>query len=370
MYSLLKILIFFLICLASCKSGSNSSGSDPQSELTPETERRIVNQIKENLVPYGYSTFALGVPNKFPLEDNQNIEGIGYKVVAQSVRRVAVNFLYAFPEPPDPNQAIDFVKFLIDQGHIVTYEVYVMFGPAIRAGSDRIMVDSVGNAYSSCGSKSECVEVYKDLIWNNSVAREAVRQEFAGAVNHAKEVEALGADVYICPEIEDNDDKINESGFFGKLYMNWLREFGWTNPDGSLRRDKVVRNGGSARNRIPGIRYELHPHSMYELAQSGLVPGDFWNNDGRDFWFESDNRKPDFFMSEEEIRWMRQWGEDHNVVGFIWYNELQGAITREHGDEKIGPYRDRAYIMRSPRDMIAVLLGIPVEEVVLLEDIE
>ena len=335
--------------------GTPTPSPNPDAEGT--TPNRIVSGVRQNTVAVGLSSFAMGVTNKFPLEDNQNIEGIGYKVAARAVNKIATNELYTFPEKPDPAQVKETIKFFIDNGHQVVHEIHILCGPCMRIGTDRFVTPYIPQTEGNSNQD----EVFIDQLYSNQALQQAVLDLFHEVVLHAKELEGLGAEVYICPELEDNHSR-GDSGSYGIL-LNYLKVAGWQDPNGDLRKDRVVRNGGSVGN-IAGIRYESHGHDLANFRFNGLRPGDFFNMDGNSFYFNSDENKPSFQFSEDDVRTMVQEAEQRNLVMFVWHSELQGLVQAARFDYRVvGSSRDRAYILKKPKDQIAILQGVPVEQV-------
>jgi len=361
-----KVIIRFLICILLgivLAIGCNSSGGGDGEVITPppddpiHSENRILNGIRENNVPVGLSTFAMGIPNKFPLEDNQQIDGIGFKVVARAVRRIATNELITFPERPSSEQIVETLKYFIDSGHQVTHEIHILSGPGMRSKSDWFVNEAAGRELDP--------DDFIDLLYSSNDFRVKVLDLFAETVRHAKRLEALGVDVYICPELEDNHSDGDE-GSFGML-LSFLKTAGWTNPDGSLRRDRVIRNGGQV-GRIRGIRYEKHPHSRAEFERDirSLRPGDFINTDGEGFRFDDQDRDVD--VSEADARYMIREAERKNIIFYLWVPEMQGYKYVGGGRYQIFPeYRNRHYILDRPHTMVSMLLNIPVSEVQIAE---
>lgn len=332
------------------------SGSDEIVKELPGVlleKNRILNRIRDNGTPVGLSTFAMGVRGKFPLEDTQQIQGIGYKVVARSVRVIATNELYTFPEQPDHDQIKETIKFFIDSGHDVVHQIFILNGPGIKAGSDRVINSFVGREVKH--------NEYRDLLFNSSYFRDRVLNLFSEVVTHARALEAIGAEVFISPELEDAHSD-GESGSFGIL-LDLLKASGWTNHDGNLRREYVVRNGGSV-GKIRGIRYEVHTRDINKLKEKGLRPGDFVNTDGQSFSFNSDKDKPGYLFTENEIRELLDYCEENGLIFFIWSDRLQGL--RQVAKEGFVPFHDlnnRIYELKNPVDLISILLRVRAEEV-------
>ena len=346
--------IFIVIALViGCSGGGEGGDTITPPDSSSPTENRILNGVRENTVPVGISSFAIGIPNKFPLEDNQQEEGIGFKVVARSVRRIATNEVFTFPERSDPNQVYETLKFFVESGHQVTHEIHILNGPGMRRASDWFV--------NEAANRSLYPDDFIDLLYSSNDFRLKILDKFAEVVVHAKRLEAIGIDVYICPELEDNHSDGDE-GSYGIL-LDFLRAAGWSNSDGSLRRDRVVRNGGHV-GRIPGIRYEKHPHSKSEFNRDldSLRPGDFINTDGESFRWDDEN--PQTKITEADIREMIRQAEQKNVIFYIWEARLQGYKHMGNGHYQPYPhYLDRHYILTQPRNFIALLMQIPTSEV-------
>lgn len=386
-YWVVVSILVTVVLVIGCNSGGGGGGGGDDSQEDPvtntETPNRILNGVRENTTAVGLSTFALGVNNKFPLEDNQQADGIGYKVVARAVRRIATNELYTFPErsrlaaegslndsnvsavisdvyghqSADAIQVRAAVKHLIDSGHQVVHQIHVICGPCLRDGSDAF-------ANSILGGNTR-PEKFNDRMFNHGALQSGLVTLLGEVVSHAKLLESLGAEVYICPELEDNhESRYGGSTSSFQIYLNFLQTAGWTNSDGSLRRDRIVRNGGRIGD-IQGIRYEKHPHSLDEFRSSGLRPGDFANMDGNSFYFNSDDNRPGFQFSEDDVRKMVEEAEQRNVIFYIWPSELQGlANNGRFNYSPIGTSsRDRAYILRKPKEMISILLKVSPDQV-------
>jgi len=225
----------------------------------------------------------------------------------------------------------------------------------MRGSSDRFVNGIVDEITGTTGNNVHNKE-FTQLLFNNPAFQNKVLTEFAKVVTHCKELESFGVECYICPELEDNQDN-GESSAFG-IYLAFLKQAGWVNPDGSLRRSRVVRNGGSV-GMISGIRYEAHSHSPQELAHRYLRPGDFVNMDGTSFYFNSNDNKPDFQMSEDDVRWMLQYCEEQNLIFGIWPSELQGLYQVQRFDYRpIGAYKARHYLLNNPIGMASILLKV------------
>lgn len=342
----LKYVATLLSCLIliSC-GGSGGSSSSPDTSSS-----RLENPIRENTTPFGVSSFAIGV-HKFPAEDNQNSENIGYKTISKAVRHIATNELYTFPEVPDHSRVLSVVSDLIDSGHSVTHEIHILNGPAMRRCQDRVV--------NSIAGRNVCDDEFDDLVLSNTNMRNALQQLFSEVVSHAKSLEALGASVIICPELEDNH-RLGNSGSYIEL-IKLLENAGWTD------RSKIVRNSIKAPDvgAIPGIRYELHPRSFEQIVSSGLRPGDIINTDGTSFSFNSDSNPPSYLISENNIRRMIDYSQERGIIFFMWQDTMQGLIQIGPNSSTVvdGEYANRNYRIRKPIDIASILLGIRPEEV-------
>ncbi len=355
-------VIVFTSILFHSGCGGSGSGDDNNDPNEPVITTRIVNPIRENAVSVGLSTFALGVEGKFPVEDLQqedgkgNKQGIGLKTVLRAVRNIATNELYTFPEKPTQAQVIDTLSYFLSKGHNVLHEIHILNGPGMRRGSDWFVNSVMGyNVYD---------EDFVDLIQWNPNMRAAVQDLFSDVVVYAKELEQLGVDVYICPELEDNHQS-GEWGSFGVL-LHMLQAAGWVNEDGSLRRDKTVRNGGSD-HRIPGVRYEYHPHSVAELNRYNPLEGDFVNMDGKSMYFNAETNKPDYLFSENDVRQLIEHCQRNNLVFYIWLADLQGL--NQNAQWSYIPYpqnNNRYYYLRQPKTLVSMLLGVSEDTVEIL----
>jgi len=358
LFAITAVVLMGIIIAVGCNSGGGNEVVIPEEdeEVNNEnsTPNRITSGVRENTTALGLSSFALGVRGKFPLEDNQNVEGIGFKVAARAVRKVATNELYTFPEQPDPQQVKEFVKYLIDNNHQVVHEIHILCGPCMRDGSDAFVLPFMPHTQ---GNSNQDEEFIRQLSFNE-LLQEAVLNLFSEVVQHAKDLENLGAEVYICPELEDNHQE-GENNSFGIL-LEYLRLAGWQNSDQSLRRDKVVRNGGSV-GKIPGIRYERHGDDL-----ANLRPGDFFNMDGISFSFDSDGNNSDFLLTENEVRALLEEAHSRNIIFYVWHSELQGlAQINRFWYSPIGSLRDRTYILKKPKEQIAILQGVSPDQVVI-----
>ena len=344
----LSIALIVIIVGLSCGGGSGGGGII----LLPEIPT-ITNPILENESPLGISTFALGVPNKFPLEDLQTPEGVGYKSVAKVVRHIATNELYTFPESPDEEQVYNTIQAFVNDGHLVTHEIHILNGPGIRNKNDDWLEQVKG--------ENPGKDKFNSWLKYDPALRDAVLNLFAEAVAHAKRLEALGnVRVVICPELEDNHTG-GESGEFGIL-LDFLKKAGWTNADGSLRRQDTVRNTQSGKD-IQSLIIEKHCRSV--SCANALRPGDIFNNDGVTFVFDSDNCSDAKFIGESDLRQMRDIALAKGVIFFAWHSELQGRKIVNCQDQDAPDRKNRTYRLKNPITQASILLGIKSEEVTL-----
>jgi hypothetical protein len=338
--SIRRYVSVIIWCLVLTACGGGSGGSSP----TSNRQGRIQNEILENTTALGVSTFALGVVNKFPLEDYQTPDGIGYKSVAKVVRHIATNELFTFPEIPDNSQIENTIAGFINDGHLVTHEIHVLNGPSMRKCRDQWLNNVVG--------KATCDQEFVRLLQTNSTMQSAVLNLFVQAIAHARKLEALGAEVLICPELEDN-----QTPETFQILIDLLATAGWAD------HSKIVRNGGR-----PGefgvVRYESHGSSIASLGN--LRPGDIWNNDGDTFYFNTDTTHANGAISENQIRSMIATAQQRGVITFIWSAALQGNHQVSPGNFIPYPdYTNRNYVLEKPIEQAAILLGIAPENIIL-----
>lgn len=338
-----------------CACGSSGSNGDSNDEVTPVEvvfDSTIINPVVENTMPYGLSSFALGTIGKFPLEDDHpNASGIGYKSVAMTVRRMATNELYTFPEKSEGSdeQIYTTLKYFVDKGHIVTHEIHILNGPGIRNEQCMWLHSLVGYHPDADG--------FSHLLKYNNVVRNAVQNLFVAAVNHAKRIETLGnTEVLISPELEDNHYG-GEEGTFGIL-LELLKNAGWQNSDGSLRRANTVRSTIVGK-KIPSIRWEYHG-DIGEVNY--LRPGDIYNNDGKGYSLKSRTQSCNTY-NEDQIRQYISIAQQKGVIFYAWYSPLQGRIDMDCNSQPYPNYEDRRYTMDNSRAQAAILLGINESEV-------
>lgn len=336
---ILAIVISLIVFLGECGGGGGSSGGGGGA---PEpAPGKIQNSIVENSTPYGLSTFAMGIVGKFPLEDSQTPEGIGYKTVAQVVRHIATNELYTFPETPNRQQVISTLQEFIKNGHLVTHEIHILSGPGMRKGRDTWINGVVG--------RSVYDEEFVSMLQSNQTVRAAVQQLFNEVVAYANVLEGIGVEVLICPELEDNE---NHNTF--KILLNMLVAAGWTDAT------KTVRNGGFP-GEFAGLRYEAH--SLYDI--NSLRAGDILNGDGNTFYFSDQSNPNNGSYSEAQERSALATSEARGIIFFIWSAHLQGNQQVSPGNSIPYPaYTDRHYVLDNPIGMASILLGVQKSEVI------
>lgn len=340
--------IFILLSVVSVGCGGGGGGSGGGNGGDGQ-DTKIKNAVLENTTPIGISSFAMGVPNKFPFDDAQQTpEGIGFGAVSKVVRHIATNELYTFPERTNPAQVEMYLKNLVDAGHQVTHEIHILNGPAMRKSTDYFINDFY---HSSIDDKT----FVRDLNTNQAL-QDHVRNLFAEVVAHARVLEASGVEVLICPELEDNhpDDVEMKNGKLTSigLLISFLTDLGWD-------RTRIVRNGGRL-HAIADIRYESHNQSG-SVAQ--LRPGDIYNNDGKDYSYDTQPQVGCKY-SESDMRAIRDAGQNSGVIVFIWSAELQGLnYNSQCNGSAVPSLRNRNYIFEEPVRLASILLGIKPEEV-------
>lgn len=346
LYYLTITAIFFGI---SCGGGGGTDFPD-----TPEQPSRIENPVRENSVPIGVSSFSIGSSGKFPFEDTQTPEGIGYRTVVKAVRHIATSELYTFPEQSNYGQTRNSIRTLINDGHLVTHEIHVLNGPGMRRCTDRWTNGVKG--------RPVCDDEFDEMVLYDPQMRDALLNLFSEVVLHAQELESYGASVIICPELEDNHSR-GTGGSYEEL-IKLLEQARWS-------RDKMVRN--SVRHfigDIPGVRSEVHPHNLGQFL--GLVPqlraGDIINTDGNSFAYNTDSNPPSFLIPEEDLRRMVDISQYYGIIFYIWSDRLQGLIQNGPNASMIfdGEYMNRNYVLRKPKELIAILLGLHPDEVKIL----
>jgi hypothetical protein len=335
----LTVFCVYSVIILSC-SGSGGGTGGGQDTGGGSTDNRIQNTIVENTTPFGLSTFALGVPGKFPLEDSQTPEGIGYKSVAKVVRHIATNELYTFPETPSHPQVQGVLESFINEGFLVTHEIHILNGPSMRKSRDPWINGVVGRNVSD----SEFVS----MLQSNQKVRDAVQNLFGEVVAYANTLEAVGINVLICPELEDNE---NHNTF--NILLSMLANVGWTD------KSKIVRNGG-----IPGengTRYESHTISNVGI----LRPGDIFNNDGNTFCFNTKPNCAPGALTESQIRSAIQNTQARGAIMFVWSAHLQGNQQTSPGNFIPYPeYANRHYVFDGPIESASLLLGVSESEVI------
>ena len=345
-------MLGFLFFIIACGGGGGGSSSDDPTPEPNTNPNRILNTILENSTPIGLSSYAMGVLNKFPLEDAQTPELVGYKSIAKTVRHIATAELFTFPETPNEDQVYNIIKSFVDDGHIVTHEIHILNGPGIRNKNDTWLQSVIG--------KNPGKDTFISMLKTDTKLRDAVLNLFVEAVSQAKRIEALGnTRVVICPELEDNHPG-GESGTFGIL-LGFLKQAGWTNPDGTLRRLDTVRNTMSGQT-IQSLIIEKHCNSVSCI--NSLRPGDINNNDGVTFALASDNCSSSGFITESTFRQMRDIAVAKGIMFLAWHSELQGRKIVNCVDQAAANRENRTYRIRKPVEQAAILLGIKPEEVI------
>ena len=348
-------IAFVVAFIVACGSGGGSS-SDGGSDSPDAPVSRIKNPILENPSPLGISTFAIGVDGKFPIEDAQQTpEGLGVTTVVGVVRNVATNELFDFPEHPGTRDQVKaHLKKLVDTGHIVTHEIHVLNGPGMRKDGDWKVNAVFGYNVSD--------ETFVKELPRNPAAQNGVRAIFNDAVAYARQLEALGVQVLICPELEDNHDAATERDRSGNLtsygwLISFLTDAGWA-------RESIVRNGlgGGHIHAIPNIRYEVH-HGSPNTALTGLQAGDIFNMDGVSFTF-GDEASKSCLYTEDQVRQLRDNALNKGVIFFIWHSELQGLYYNGCSYAAIPSRDNRNYNLKKPIRQASILLGIPPEQVI------
>ncbi len=347
----MKKVLFVIITIFVLACGSGG-GSGDEAESFPT---RLQNPVFENISPIGLSSFSLGVPDKFPFEDAQQTpEGIGFKTVARSVRHIATNELFNFPEPASKLQVEAYLKSFVDAGHIVTHEIHILNGPGMRKEGDEYVNAFYGK---NIGDKKFVAD-----LPHNAGLQEYIRKRFVEAVEHARVLESYGIQVLICPELEDNHDADTESKnakltSYGIL-IKFLTDAGWS-------RQSIVRNGGKI-HAIPDIRYERHPGQPKDANSvlAGLRPGDVFNMDGVSFRFDDESGK-ECIYSEDQVRKIRDEAMNRGIIFYIWHSDLQGLYYNGCAYKHVPHRNNRIYTLVKPIRFISILLGIRPEEVVI-----
>jgi hypothetical protein len=190
---------------------------------------------------------------------------------------------------------------------------------------------------------------FVSMLQSNATVRAAVQSLFNEVVVYANDLEGLGVDVLICPELEDNE---THSTF--NILLGMLSTAGWTDST------KIVRNGGTP-GEFSGLRYEAH--SLYALGN--LRPGDILNGDGNTFYFSNQSNPGTGAYSEDQERSSLSLAQAKGVIFFLWSAHLQGNVQISPGNASAYPsYSDRHYVLDNPVGMSAILLGVKPEEVI------
>lgn len=311
MYNIKKLLYLYVIVIAIVFIIACGGSNEVEVE---QGDPVIEDSTIKNDTPVGLSSFAIGL-SKFPIED--------YKKVSKLVKKVATNELFIFPEEEGNGkernvfQIENLINELVSGGYYVFHEIHVFNGPGLRKSTDRW-----SNAVT--GRKINDKE-FERLLNSDSTFRSAIKNKLRQVVDHAKNLQSIGAEVVISPELECN---ISNASFL--TYIEFLNQLGWSNSN-------IVKNcmGGS---RLPGIRYEVHPRSLAELQRKNLQTGDIWNNDGVDV----------AQISNAEIKKMINYANKKGIISYIWYSKLQGL--KWVGPDPtamvaIGEHRNRKYTL-------------------------
>jgi hypothetical protein len=346
----LGVVLAFIACGG---GGGGSNGSTPTNSISNSSV--IGNPILENSVPIGVSTYALGTIGKFPLDDAQSKDGIGYKTVAETVQHIATNELYTFTEnqqPASEQQVEAVLQGFINDGHSVFHEIHIIYGPGIRNNRDVWIQGVIGYQPGATG--------FEKLLETNQTVKDAVLNLFVGAVEHAKRLEAIGVTVVICPELEDNHVGSAEVGF--TILMDTLQKAGWTNPDGSLRVADMVRNSMPGGKTPAGVRTENHGDPS---AMNTLQSGDIFNNDGKGLAFPTDQFQNNR-VSESSAKNAQAKAQATGIIYFVWSDQLQGWWpTDNYGtDTALPTFYNRNYEVHNPVGLISILLNIPDSQVI------
>ncbi len=329
----------YILAIALLFSLSPASSADDTITLHPK-----IKAVSDNKTFRGASSFALGVKS-FPREDSRS--GLGYNSFIRTIRKIATNELYTFPEKSNKDNIKNTIAELIANGHSVFHEIHVLNGPGIRGASD-YFVNSLFN-------RKMYNKEFKKLLKTDSYTQQRVLKLFRRVVVHAEALQNLGAYVVICPELEDNED--NESY---EILVKLLKKAGWKDER------KMVRN--SIYNAYPtrtNIRYEAHPHSQLEVEMylnRGIRKGSILNTDGTSFRFngETGTRKT---ISQEQIEKSITLTSKKGVIFFAWYSPLQGYDN--HDQSYSGSYTDRNYTIskENRKNFGAILARKPVDSV-------
>lgn len=300
-------------------------------------------QPRENLTPVGVSTFALGVPD-FPRYDTP--KSMGIETVAKSVRIIATNQLWDFPEQQDPELVYQFIEKLRNEGFEIYHQIHILNGAGARKRRSRVINSFFNNKPTSAKTFS------KELLKNQSL-RDKVTNVFSEVVVFSKRLEELGVEVVISPELEDNH---KQASF--KVLLGCLSLAGWTT-NGNLRTDRVSRSTVMAGERVKSkyVRTELHSPSVTNLLKGryNLRPGDIINLDGKSLRFDKKSKK--YYYSSSEVKKIIQYCESKRIIFYIWYAPLQGFKDYKYGGGRVyyGSYFNRNYVLSYPLHLINLL---------------
>jgi len=316
MFKKFFVILFLSFFIPSCGGGGggndNNTNSDPDTD--PDTTNNVSEPTIKNNFPIGLSSFALAVPT-FPVDDLLSIDS--------SLSRVATNELYTFPEKGNREQIVTTIKKLIESGHDVFHEIHVLNGPGMRQSKDYWINGVVGRPTSD--------SQFISLLQGNAKVRDAVLNLFAEVVAEAKVLQQLGAEVVICPELEDN----HEGTKTFQILVDMLHKVGWTD------NSKIVRNTYKGRP-IPGLRTEAHANRLSQLMSQNLKAGDIQNNDGVDVQS----------IGETELKKMIQYCHERGIIFYLWVSESQGLKHVTGGQPwqmvNIGAYNQRHYSFPNP----------------------
>ena len=296
----------------------------------------------ENVIPYGMSTFALGVDN-FPREEYLNI--------AKKIRHVATNELWLFPEHNETEiqNKKYFLQQLLEHGNLVTHQIHILNGPGLRsAEGDLRLKEKFGYVVDD--------EILIEGLFSDPKFRNGINEIFIDVIKYARELETMGVHVFICPELEDNHESGENHNSYAIL-LNLLNSNGWP-------RTKTFRNPNSPiiKNRIDGIHYELHPHSWKEftVALTYLRANDFINTDGNSFTFTDDKNferaSSPTLIPQSDIEKMLKLVAEQRIISYVWQAEMQGYKFMNGVHKPFPSLQQRNYIIDQPKDIEKMLL--------------
>ena len=287
---------------------------------------------RDNSVPVGVSTYALGVPS-FPRAE--------VSTVAKSVHLIATNQLIDFPDNQNNDNVYNYLKELRDSGFEVFHEIHIINAPGVRKGRSNLVNGWFGKAVST--------NTFVKAIKTNQAIRDTILNKFSEVVTFAKQLEELGIEVVICPELEDNE---TDQTF--NILLILLEKAGWVDNNGKLRVHKVVSNPMAGGNRVRlGIRKESH---SFDTNMSKLLPGDIINGDGKPLEFAKNN--PSNYDSGKKIQQKLVACGQRNLICYPWTAGLQGFKDYKNSTGArvyYGSYFHRRYVLDYP-DKLAALL--------------